>query len=210
MDSLEEFSRKYMDTYIKYIKLDDQQVLSAKVVGVDLSYKKIVLVVYDLGEIIINYPKGIHVLNLDSPKSGFFNFNNYGIYLFKVPARQWKRGLCFENHEFYNPFKCFFKTGVYCPMFGDRAIQAVINPNYLTIEDAIIKLESTSNTKSIAINSNIMLSKSPVANNHEPLIWYKTTPIGFLQAGKFNIQDELYEQEICDELTRMKETIWIS
>ena len=210
MDSLEEFSRKYMDTYIKYITLEDKKINSAKVLSIDLSYKKICLFVYGIGDIIINYPKGLQNLNLDSPKSGFFNFNNHAIYLFKVPARQWKRGLCSDNYEFYNPFKCFFKSGVYCPMFGDRAIQAIINPEYLKIHETIINLESNPHMRSIAINPNIMLSKSPVTNNREPLIWYKTTPVGFIQSGKFSIQDELYEQEIHDELTRMNEGQWIS
>ena len=55
------------------------------------------------------------------------------------------------------PFKCLFKQGVYCPMFGDRAIQAVFNPNFLKIQNTIINLESNLNIKSIAINSTIML-----------------------------------------------------
>ena len=209
MDNLEEFNHKYNNTLFRYID-DAKFIHSVELAGVDLDNNTVYLSSHKIGELILKYPTCLQVLQLDSPPTGLFNHRGYGIYLFKVPARQWRRGLCSENHELYNPFSCLFNERVYKPIFGLGVAQSIFNPSYVKIENAIETLNQLKNSYSIAISNKLMLSKSPSSLKNECLLWYKTIPIGTIQQHQCYIEDPLYEQEVCDELEQIGEASWIS
>lgn len=209
MDTLIEFNKKYTGTWIRH--KTNGEIHIGFVDGVDMDNNVILLSSGKLGTLTKKYPVCLPDFELDSPESGLFNHNGHALYLFKNPARQWQRGLCAANHEVYNPFKKLFKEGIYLPRFGRSLVDALYSNLY---EQDIAKAchimaDSNERVYSIAITKQLMLSKSPSEKQIGPLIWFRTTPVGFLDR-KFRIDDPLYQQEVGDELRRIGAFNWIS
>lgn len=207
MDSIEEFSRKYNGTYVRY-KSKTGTEFTAFINGVDTLDNLVSLELHDGGIVSGSYPRILGQLTLEIPDSGYFNYNGFALYLFKVPARQWRRGMCSENCELYNPFRRLFKESVYRPMFGITTANSIFKKNYKSPEQAI-ELLSTKKLASCALNRTLALSKSPMVDK-SLLLWYKTNPVGLVHHDKFYVLDELHEQEITDELTRSGFHSWTS
>ena len=211
MDSIHEFARKYSGTFLKYRQPSTGACFASAVVGSDENSSTLQLSVEELGGVVINYPQGLTFLDLSAPGAGYFNHRGNAIFLFKNPARQWRRGICADNHELYNPLKRLFKEGIYRPSFVASTITSVFNPKYVSVGDAWAKLRDDHRLVSIACSPSLMLSKSPMTmRNDQPLIWYKTTPVGFIQEQKIKIKDQMFEQEVVDELTKLGASNWIS
>ena len=208
VDNIEEFSKKFRHTFIRW-KPDDT-VFVSYIDGCDLDAETVHLSTETVGTVMLKYPLCLQTLDLNTPDSGLFNHNDHALYLFKVPARQWQRGLCAANHEIYNPFAKLFSQGVYRAQFGRAAVHSIFSENYMhDINVAINKIINTG-VKSLAITRNLMLSKPVLTNVEWPLIWYKTIPIGHIRDRKFVIEDMLYQQEVQDELQRIGQGQWIS
>ena len=211
MDNIHEFARKYAGTFIKYRQPTTGKYFAASVIGTDENDKSLNLSVEDLGIVLLSYPSGLSFLDVSSPSAGYFNHRGNAIFLFKNPARQWRRGVCSDNHELYNPLKRLFKEGIYRPTFVASTITSVFNPQYVPIHEAWSKLKDDHRLVSIACSASLMLSKSPMTmRNDQPLVWYKTTPVGVICDQKIVVKDQMFEQEIIDELTKLGETNWIS
>jgi hypothetical protein len=54
-----------------------------------------------------------------------------------------------------------------------------------------------------------MFSKSPTAELKHPLLWFKVYPVGYVLPDHFVIQDNMFEQEIEDEVYRLGKHEWI-
>lgn len=208
VDTLEEFAKKYRHTFVRWIQ--DNKIWVAYIEGCNLDDSNVHLTIETIGNVILNYPQRLSELILDSPDSGLFNHNDHALYLFKTPARQWQRGLCAANHEVYNPFARLFNQGVYRAQFGRGTVMSIFNPKYRADVAKAVEAVVDHVPKSLAITRNLMISKSVLKDVNNPLVWYKTTPVGHIRDGKFVIEDELYQQEICDELHRIGQEQWIS
>lgn len=207
-ERLDDFYKKYNNTYIRYI----HPITSAKFVGfvdtINLDEQTISLNCDELGLVMLKYPQCLANVDLETPSSGLFNHNEHALYLFKSPVRQWHRGMCASNHEIYNPFRKLFFEGVYRPTFGRAVVNAIFSERYFTdVAEAVQLINSKSTLKSLAITRNLMLSKSP--SEARPLIWFKTIPVGYVKQA-FIIEDQLYQQEVHDELQRIGQEHWIS
>lgn len=163
----------------------------------------------EVGDLMITYTQeSLQCLDLDPPEPGYFNHNGHALYLFKTPARQWRRGFCADNHEIYNPFRKILNTGAYKPGFGALTISSIFAPKYADDpETACQKL--TGDCYSIALSKHLMLSKSPLENKPFPMIWFNCDPVGFVRGNRFVIEDDIFQQEIEDELNRIGHQRWI-
>ena len=211
LDSLDEFSRKYNETYFQY-KNAAKQLLTCQLTQIDISDKQIAINTHSQGTLFQKYPGCLESIFLETPNAQYFNYNKYAIYLFKVPARQWKRGLCIDNHELYNPLqKLFDENRIYKPVFNLNCINHIFNPSYVEPTYAC-NLLLTKKVISVAIAPYIMLSLSPIENSDLLILWYKTQPVGFIQAEMYNcqIKDVNFEQEIIDEFRKLGITNWIN
>ena len=153
------------------------------------------------------YKHLLNITDLSPPSTGYFNYRNQGLYIFRNPARQWKCGFCKHNHEIYNPLNKLFKAGIYNPVLGLQLANAAYLNKFPQVDEAINNLQKNSQIISQAISRNILLSKSPT-ENHDILIWFKSIPCGFIHGDKFHTFDPIYEQEIEDELHRIGANKW--
>lgn len=206
MDSLEDFSKKYRQTYVR-LRNKDGRLLTASVDRIDMDQHLVSFNVDALGLLTLKYPACMSEINTDLPEAGLFNYNGHALHLFKMPARQWQRGLCGANHEIYNPLKKLLSEGMYRAIITRGSVEAIWKRDFVSVDEAVARMTALNRGPSVAITLNLMLSKSPTAQA-DPLVWYKTTPVGFVKNGKFLIEDEIYQQEVHDELNRLGANRW--
>jgi len=208
MDNLEDFHQKYHNTWVQY--RSDGVLSPALIELIQFGEKLIYIRSLELGIVSIKYTENQlkEKLELSPPQTGYFNYNGHALVLFKIPVRQWRVGLCHENHEIYNPFKYLLNSGVYRPTFGERTVSALFNPAYIPDPQIAYSMFNKS-THSVALSCHLMISKSPTEKHSGPLIWFDCNPCGFIQRSKFVVEDELFRQEIEDELHRLGQEKWI-
>lgn len=200
MLSLEEFSKRYTNTWCKFKK--DYVVIIRGFEG-PLLY----LDSQQLGTMQLYYPKILEDLDLTPPVSGYFNHNNNALYLLKLPRRQWKRGLCQDNHEIYNPISRLVNSGVYRALLGRTSISALYNRVFMRdLTEIEAMLTNKTPIVSVAASLNLMISKSPVLKP-KLVLWLGLIPCGFIDTGEIQICDENFRQEVLDEL-RNSELNW--
>jgi hypothetical protein len=208
-ERLEDFQKKYQGTFVRYMHPDRKVKIVAYIEYCHLEENTIAFTCEDIGSVMLKYPACLTMLDLEAPPSGLFNHNDHALFLFKTPARQWHRGLCAANHEIYNPFRKLFTDGTYRAAFGRASVRSIFEENYITdVQEAVNDILNHPPLKSVAITRNLMLSKSPT--EALPLIWYRTIPVGFVRLNRFIVEDELYQQEVNDELNRIGQYRWIS
>lgn len=208
MDSIEEFHKKYNGTWIQYIGKDGP---SPAIVDLCLFEEDLVCLTSSTeGQVHVKYTEANleKKLDLSTPPTGFFNYNGHALVLFRTPTRQWRRGLCGDNHEIYNPFKKLLKDGAYRPSFGAKTIQALFKPEYVPNPDEA-RSKFSKNVHSVALSRRLALSKSPIESSSYPLVWFSCNPCGFLRGSKFIIEDDVFQQEVEDELRSLGKDEWI-
>jgi hypothetical protein len=207
MESLEDFTKKYAKTYVraKCNKADEFNLAFIQHVDGD----GIVLESKESGSIMLRYREETfeNLIDLDPPHSGLFNHNGYALVLFKTPARQWRRGMCNENHEIYNPFRKLLNEGVYRPGFNFSSIAAMYTPRFVC-DPAEATGMLSKDTHSVALSNKLMISKSPLDTTDNPIVWFGCTPIGTVKGKRFQIEDEIFQQEVEDELRRLGHAEW--
>lgn len=203
-DSLDEFLKRYQHTFAYHRPTGNVVHIAGGVAG------HLVIESETQGQMTLKYPESLVDVEFNPPSIGFFNHKEHALLLFKSPVRQWKRGLCSENHEVYNPFWAILRDiqTPYRPTWGWRLINSLFNRQLTgSVQQSIIAVADK--LVSSAISLNLALSKSPV-NSLNPLIWYRHSPVGFIENNKMVIRDETYHQEVIDELRRIGQSQWIS
>lgn len=167
---------------------------------------------FTLGSLMFKYPNCLTKLLLDKPDTGYFNHVNGAFYLYQVPARQWRRGLCSANHEIYNPLRNFIHvSGLYTPRLTLRTVNCLFSNKRIESDfnKALQKLKENEECTSVAVSHNLMFSKSPTSDLKYPLLWFKAYPVGYVMPDHFVIQDSMFEQEVEDEVYRLGKHEWI-
>lgn len=208
MDSIEDFHKKYHQTWVQYVGKD--KISPAIIELVSFDEDMVFLRSQDEGLVSVQYSENsfANKLDLSPPQTGFFNYNGHALVLFRTPARQWRRGLCNENHEIYNPFKKLLHEGAYCPSFGSKTIVALFSPSFVCNPDEARAMFSNS-IHSVALSRRLAISKSPIEQSSYPLIWFGCNPCGFVRGQKFVVEDETFQQEVEDELRSLGKDEWI-
>jgi hypothetical protein len=209
MENIEEFSKKYSNTWIRYKSATaSKELRPAFIRQIDFADMLVYLEVVDLGKITVRYSEAQFEehIELGVPKTGYFNHNGFAFLLYKTPARQWARGFCNTNHEIYNPFKKLLNDP-YQPSFGISTVTSIFKRTFPKTPDESLKCLETA--QSVALSRHIMLSKSPLEDKF-PLVWFDANPVGFVKRNKFVIEEDVFSQEIQDDLRRMGHMGWIS
>lgn len=145
----------------------------------------------------------LKTVDLTPPPTGNFNYHGYMLRLYRRPARQWRVGICRQNHTVYNPMHHILGKyePIYKPLWNTALIQAAYDREYPTsVADAIAKFDNEK-CKSFALTANLGLSRSPT-KEEGLLVWYRHLPVGWLYQKGWNIEDARYEQEVKDEVRR--------
>jgi hypothetical protein len=124
---------------------------------------------------------------------GWFNTVNGAVYLARVPARQWHRGICKSNTQIYTPTKegSFTATGV-----GIRILSEIFE-NKVTVKDALDKYVVGSN--SVALSKHFAITPAAKFAFYDQLVGTVDH-----KEGKFTLTltDNLIHQEVSDLIRR--------
>lgn len=198
--STADFQQRYRHTFIRWkspqgltpIYISNVQAITDKKGVVEFGTKS-------SGSGTLNYPDCWDLLDLSQPIPGYFNINGFAIYFFKYPERQWSRGICTTNSEFYNPLKHLVPAAhIYLPILGHATAMALFNREFVFDIGEVIRRLREDTHVSVAISPKIMVSLSP-SEESPYLLWYGCHPIGKWLNEQFEICDHNFEQEIVDE-----------
>lgn len=201
--SVQDFNQRYQNTFVRW-KCDDGLAV-AKVVNVVADgddFSGLMELTTNKGSVILKYPDCLNTITFTQPNSGYFNFNGYGLYLFKFPERQWKRSLCKSNSEIYNPLARLLGTGVYFCNWSWASIVNMFEKNFVPDVAKAIDMMQQIEINSVALSSNVLISKSPSVDFNY-VLWYGINPVGYLNKNnRFQVEDATFEQEIHDEFSK--------
>lgn len=211
MDTIEEFGKKYQNTYCRVRIKDHWQ---PAIIGQHSPQtQQVIFTLADSSTGTFKYPESFENVDLEVPATGYFNYKNHALLLFRLPARQWRRGLCSDNHEIFNPFRRLLPNEggfFYKPAWGMQLADALYKRALTHDPNRSIRLLNEGLASS-AITRDLAISLSPTSAKDGFLVWYKANPVGRInKANKFVITDELYEQEVIDSLRRSGHHAWIS
>lgn len=206
--SLADFNQRYRHTFIRWKSKEGLvPVYVAQVAGTAngkgiIGFERIKEEAFTL-----IYPDCLEQLDLSQPMPGFFNLNEFAIYFFRYPDRQWHRGLSNTNTEFFNPLKILTRDiHFYKPSLSNGTANALFNRKFITdISEVINKL--TNSHCSIALSPKLMISLSPIKEGRF-LLWWGCTPVGLWsdKDEKFHIKDLTFDQELIDEFKKLNIT----
>ena len=198
MLSLEELNQFYRHTYLR-LKPTNTVILMDVI---DYKSASIIFTSHS-GTLTLTYPECLDLINFHSPETGYFNYRTQAYYLYKYPLRQWKRGFCNTTHEAYNPLRRLLHQGFNRFSIGWSSAEEIFNRKFKSI------VNDNKKDCSWAINSNLMISKSPTIEPFN-ILWYQITPVGIVADNKIIVKDSNFEQEIHDELKQIDMLKWIA
>ena len=202
--SADDFNQRYVGTFIRQLQPDK----NLRLIHVDHIHIRsqhdgmVEITSLNDGSASLKYPACLSNLDLSQPDPGYFNLNNFALYFFRYPDRQWRRGISGKNAEFYNPLQLLLPDiRLYRPTLSFSAVNATFEKSFCpTIEMAIGALNNKH--MSIALSSKLMLSLSPTTDVPY-VLWWGCTPVGKFMDGVFKICDPIFEQEIFDEFRKL-------
>lgn len=201
-DSLEDFKKKYRDTYC-FLLLNGKEYLVF--FADDNGDNSFYMTSPEFGEIIIDRETLYSCVRATFPKSGLYNLEGNAVEYTRVPERQWKRAPCSTNSLLY---PILSKIGISTTV--DTRIH-LHNLETIFKEDYPKDLDGALSTLkySVAINKDFAISDSVSGKDSELILWFKTQPVGLLNAITKEITvkyNHLY-QEVSDFI-RKSEPTW--
>lgn len=153
---------------------------------------------------------------LPVPSRRIFDVNGITYSFSKVPARQWKRGICRENSDIRPVLSsCVvkFKEVSRLPLYEKRAVDGfdlkalyhLFYPKYLgSISAGEEFLERNPEALSVSLSEENWLSLSPI--DAGLTLWRRGNPIASINKGSIKLHHALYYQEVTDFLLRSGDT----
>jgi len=184
-----DIEKYFRNTFIKLKEFGDElffvnHVGSCAVLGKDQSGEDFELILSDAMPYEVDY-----VL----PSRSVFQSGNRVSMLQRIPARQYKRGLCSDNTQLVDVY-----TGEKLPVDMDTLVGFVNKPRYTTFDEIIRKKVG----KSVALNSRFSYHTA------DGSIRCDLKPIGLVETSTKTIKvNKLFEPEIKQLLDLCKETI---
>jgi len=141
------------------------------------------------------------------PKSGYYNLERECFLYRQNPMRQYKKGLCSDNHSIYHMLskilsKYTFSWCKWIPNYNlDVWKSGYLNSLFLTQDSRSIRTRIAKILKgqqvSIALNRDFAISQGIISKN--PTIWFRDRIIGELKHPEtVEIKNEIFMQEAID------------
>ena len=164
-------------------------------------------------------PYGINqvVFDFRFPPSGVYNFKNSTLFLSRLHARQWRKGISSATYQVHDVFRRFYrwptlnlamkrefgddltKDFAYTPKIASQVFDGVF-PKFENAYSSVKKHRALSR----AISPDIFLSIG--AKDSRPLVWYGTIPVGVAESEEsIVVQVPEFEQELLDSFRDLKE-----
>lgn len=198
--AIDEMRKKYENTYLILIKPDSKE---------ELVYYK-------------GFHDGFHLfkdeLNVDLkirhetntriicafPERRLFNSNKMALEFIRLPARQYRRGICKDNVRIYSPVRQMWNNDNY--LWTMETLKHAIFPVYpVNIEEAVQKLQKKE-CVSIALNAKFMVSLNFATNAKKDLffLFYCNCCIGSIESNVVKVGHPLFKQEVLDNISLFK------
>lgn len=131
------------------------------------------------------------------PIKCLFNHEKHCLYIYKNPARQFKRGVCQENTSISDPILNLNSRANGLIKIEHKYLQSLINENYYSFDILHDKIK-TKNVYSGALDKNFMISLSITNDPSLLFVWYHTTLIGYINNNKLYCKNPYFAQEVYD------------
>ena len=218
VDEFVEFDKQYRSTYIRitYEKRTEKEVVYILECQ-DTGDKKLISVKgLKTGGCILNWEDSNQSFDYSFPKVGLFNYEYGMVYFYRLPERQWKRGIVGSNSQMVDPLKDiklkipelykFYNSKI---GLGFKELEAAYSEQFPScIDDAVADLLSFK-YEARAISPMFGLSLSSM-DESSLILWKHTSMIGLLslKEKEIVIKNQAFAQEIADYLRRKKEFAW--
>lgn len=201
-ESLDDFRKKYKDTYC-FLTLNGKEYLVHY--ADDNGGNNFYLHSPEFGEIIVDQNTLQSCLRPVFPKTGLYNLDGSAVEYTRLPERQWKRAPCASNTTLFPILKKLSITPPTNTKINLHTLEEIFKRKYpKSIDNALENLRY-----STALNRNFAISQSITGKDSELLFWYRSQPIGLLNAitKEITIKYNHLYQETLDFL-RKNETSW--
>jgi hypothetical protein len=131
------------------------------------------------------------------PEKGLFNSPTRMYYFYKLPNRQYRRGVCKDNCSIIDPV---YELWVPKNYFSGNLLYFAFNPHYPDIQSAM-KLLRNREAASVAFTKDFGLCLSVTGNKDDLFLWYHDTMIGKIdKKDQVTIGNPHFEQEVLDNM----------
>jgi hypothetical protein len=186
-----EFSKRYLDSWI-YNETEKKAVYIKKINEVavellDCSHREETISLYT-----------DTVFSNRSPTLGFFNMKRGFGYGIRVPARQFKRGICTQNYNPVNSLDTLVRKELITFNLS-TALNFAYEEHKNCILDVIEELNSTDTIGRI-LNKDFAVSLNTFSPENLYLLWYKNTPVGEIYPDNkiIRVKYKHVKQEVMD------------
>lgn len=190
-ENWDDCKKYYQDTWVKFKEGGDNKIFYISEVN-----PKYILAKDINNEIIgVDLEEG-YTIEYAIPKKTTFQLGEYALHLFRVPARQWKKGINKQNTNFsyLNP-----GSGWLNYTFDANVINGFVNkPTYYTIENAINEFKTSEHLKSAALDSRTSMT-------NKGMVYIDTVPVARADLEKEQVVvKKLFEPEITQLFQNFK------
>lgn len=174
---VEDFRRRYEGTYV-WIQIEEKdEEFLAKICEVVYNGTKIGVIYLDseeFGNLTINMGSKGHSIKFKYPPVGVFQ-NGYDAFFFRrIPARQYRRGMCNDNSLIENIVSEYI-NGFEATLSESKIKHAFRHNTYSKL--AALKLLGKPLYKSIALKNNFALCRSFLQDGDDHILFHWTNPV---------------------------------
>ena len=144
----------------------------------------------------LNKDTEVELFNFKPPK-GIFNSKERCIFIYRNPARQFRRGICKDNTIIADPVLFTMRKQASNVSLSFNILQSVIDENFYSFTLLHEKLKQKE-IASGALNRNFMISLSITKDPKILHVWYHTTLIGYIKNNKLYCKNSYFNQELYD------------
>lgn len=140
------------------------------------------------------------VLEGGFPSTKLINSGNTFLWFCRIPARQYKKGVCSDNCIFYSPVHNSYWASL-SRYHNHKNIEEAFCPTYYDYDVAVEMLKNDKTRIGVAMDSNFALSLHPVSND-KLLLWYQMYQIAEINNNVISVFNSMLQVEVQDFLRK--------
>jgi len=194
-EALADFRRRWEHSYV-WLKMQQKScetlVLVRQVERDERKVGVLHLESADYGAITINLGSPDHSLSFRYPQSGVFQHGAFAAMFRRIPARQWKRGICTDNSYLDTTVRRV--TGTRVALGLDSLKSAFEHKTYT--KDEALEILNQRKARSVALRDNFSISLSPTVNKDHLLLFWDNVIGRCDSEGKVTVFDDPFAADV--------------
>lgn len=178
---LQDFRRRYEGTFVHVEIQKEQKEVLARVREITNNQSKIgtlILETLDYGALQLNMGSEGHALKFKYPPVGVFQNGKIACVFYRIPSRQYARGLCVHNSRIQNVGRLL---GASNPSYNFVTLENAFQHKQFSVNEALPQLKK--DCRSVALADNLSIMLSPIVESENYLILHYTQPIAACSPG---------------------------